>query len=160
MYIFHFLMINLDLWNAFCEVSPWGSFLFALQMQKKSMHPWGWGYHENTYETILWYTTYFFVISPKQRIWSWNFGFATTKIWPCIWFQKMYFFRLSTGDENVIDIRSFNYHPEYFGVHFSWWNHQRHFKIRPQRTQNLEFINLNCVTNKQPIHLSLRWLYC
>ena len=28
-------MIDLDLWNAFCEVSPWGSFLFTLQKQKK-----------------------------------------------------------------------------------------------------------------------------
>ena len=51
----------------------------------------------------------FFVISPKlQRIWSWNFGFTTRKIWAFIWYQKMYYFRLSPGDENVIGIRSFN----------------------------------------------------
>ena len=50
----------------------------------------------------------FFVISPKlQRIWSWNFGFATRKIWVFIWYQKMYYFWLSPGDENVIGIRSF-----------------------------------------------------
>ena len=40
----------------------------------------------------------FFVISPKlQRIWSWNFGFATRKIWASIWYQKMYHFWLSPG---------------------------------------------------------------
>ena len=31
----------------------------------------------------------FVVRSPKlQRIWSWNFGFATRKIWAFIWYQK------------------------------------------------------------------------
>ena len=40
----------------------------------------------------------FFVVFPKlQRIWSWNFGFATRKIWAFIWYQKMYYFRLSPG---------------------------------------------------------------
>ena len=40
----------------------------------------------------------FFVISPKlQRIWSWNFWFATRKIWAFIWYQKMYYFWLSPG---------------------------------------------------------------
>ena len=33
-HIFHFSLIDLDLWNAFCEVSPWGSFLFALSKRK------------------------------------------------------------------------------------------------------------------------------
>ena len=28
-----------DLWHAFCEVSPWGSFLFTLQRQKKVYTP-------------------------------------------------------------------------------------------------------------------------
>ena len=32
-------MIDLDLWNAFCEVSPRGSFLFTLQRQKKVCTP-------------------------------------------------------------------------------------------------------------------------
>ena len=46
----------------------------------------------------------FLVISPKlQRIWSWNFGFATRTYW----YQKMYYFRLSPGDENMVGIRSF-----------------------------------------------------
>ena len=41
----------------------------------------------------------FFVISPKlQRIWSWNFEFATRKIWAYIWYQKMYYFPLSPGE--------------------------------------------------------------
>ena len=35
-------------------------------------------------------------ISPKlQRIWSWNFGFAIRKIWAFIWYQKIYYLRLS-----------------------------------------------------------------
>ena len=38
----------------------------------------------------------FSVIPPKlQRIWNWNFGFAARKIWAFIWYQKMYYFRLS-----------------------------------------------------------------
>ena len=32
-------MIDLDLWNAFCEITPWGSFLFSLQRQKKVCTP-------------------------------------------------------------------------------------------------------------------------
>ena len=39
MHMFHFYLIDLDLWNAFCEVSPWGSFLFTLQRQKKVCTP-------------------------------------------------------------------------------------------------------------------------
>ena len=40
-----------------------------------------------------------FGISPKlQRIWSWNFGFAIRKIWAFIWYQKIYYFRLSPGE--------------------------------------------------------------
>ena len=39
MHIFHFYLINLDLWNAFCEVSPWGIFLFIFQRQKKVCTP-------------------------------------------------------------------------------------------------------------------------
>ena len=39
MHIFHFKLIDLDLWNAFCEVSPCGSFLFTLQRQKKVCTP-------------------------------------------------------------------------------------------------------------------------
>ena len=40
----------------------------------------------------------FFGISPKlQRIWSWNFGFAIRKIWAFVWYQKIYYFRLSPG---------------------------------------------------------------
>ena len=33
------LLIDLDLWNALCEVSPWGSVLFTLQRQKKVCTP-------------------------------------------------------------------------------------------------------------------------
>ena len=56
MYIFHFKLIDLDLWNAFCEVSPWGSFLFTLQRQKKVCTPGDIGSYENTKEIIFWYT--------------------------------------------------------------------------------------------------------
>ena len=38
-YIFQFYLIDLDLWNAFYEVSPWGSFLFTLHRQKKVCTP-------------------------------------------------------------------------------------------------------------------------
>ena len=39
MHIFLFQLIDLDLWNTFCEVSPWGSLLFTLQRQKKVCTP-------------------------------------------------------------------------------------------------------------------------
>ena len=39
MHIFHFKLIDLDLWNAFCVVSSWGSFLLTLQRQKKVCTP-------------------------------------------------------------------------------------------------------------------------
>ena len=99
-YIFHFKLTDLDLWNAFCEVSPWGSFLFTPQKQKKVCIPGDEAImkiHKKLFSGIPIKFT-FFVISPKlQRIWSWNFGFATRKIWAFIWYQKMYYFRLSPG---------------------------------------------------------------
>ena len=56
-----------------------------------------WKYKRN-YFLVYQLTSHFFVISPKlKRIWSWNFGFATRKIWAFIWCQKMYYFRLSPG---------------------------------------------------------------
>ena len=39
MCIFPFQLIDLDLWNVFCEVSPWGNFLFTLQRQNKVCNP-------------------------------------------------------------------------------------------------------------------------
>ena len=39
MCILHFQLIDLDLWNIFCEVSPWGNFLFTLQRQNKVSNP-------------------------------------------------------------------------------------------------------------------------
>ena len=35
MCILHFQLIDLDLWNVFCEVSPWGNFLFTLRGKTK-----------------------------------------------------------------------------------------------------------------------------
>ena len=85
--------IDLDLWNAICEVSPWSSFLFTLQRQKKVCTPGDEAMmkiHQKLFSGIPINFT-FFVISPKlKRIWSWNFGFATRKIWAFIWYQKMY----------------------------------------------------------------------
>ena len=45
-------------------------------------------------------------------------------------------------------------HPGFFGIYFSWWNHQMRFKM-----QNPEFVNLMCVTYSQPIPfpLTLKW---
>ena len=99
-YIFYIQLIDLDLWNAFCEASPWGSFLFTLQREKKVYTPEDEAIvkiHKKLFSGIHINFT-FFVISPKlQRIWGWNFGFATRKIWTFIWYQKMYYFRLSPG---------------------------------------------------------------
>ena len=100
MYIFHLQLIDLDLWNAFCEVSPWESFLFSLQRQKKVCTPGDEAImkiQKKLFSGIPINFT-FFVITPKlQGIWSWNFGFATRKIWAFIWYQKIYYFRLSPG---------------------------------------------------------------
>ena len=97
---FHFYLIGLDLWNAFCEVSPWGRFLFTLQRQKKVCTPGDEAImkiHKKLFSGIPFNFT-LFVISPKEkRIWSWNFGFAIRKIWAFIWYQKIYYFRLSPG---------------------------------------------------------------
>ena len=85
---------------AFCEVSPWGSFLFTLQRQKKVCTPGDKAImkiHKKLFSGIPINFT-LLVRSPKlQRIWSWNFGFAIRKIWAFIWYQKIYYFRLSPG---------------------------------------------------------------
>ena len=100
MHIFHFQLIDLDFWKAFCEVSPWGSCLFTLQRQKKVCTPGDEAImkiHKKLFSGIPINFT-LFVISPKlQRIWSWNFGFAIRKIWAFIWYQKIYYFPLSPG---------------------------------------------------------------
>ena len=100
MHILYFWLIDLDLWNALCEVSPWGSFLFTLQRQKKVCTPGDEAVmkiHKKLFSGIP-INFMLFVISPKlQRIWSWNFGFAIRKIWAFIWYQKIYYLRLSPG---------------------------------------------------------------
>ena len=72
-YIFHFLLIDLDRWNTFCEVSTGGSFLFTLQRQKNVCTPGDEAIikiHEKLFSGIPINFT-FFVIFPKlQRIWS------------------------------------------------------------------------------------------
>ena len=93
-------MIDLDLWNAFCEVSPSGSFLSTLQRQKKVCTPGDEAImkiHKKLFSGIPINCTFLVISSKPQRIWSWNFGFATRKIWAFIWYQKMYYFRLSPG---------------------------------------------------------------
>ena len=97
-YTFNWLTLTSEM--HFCEVSPWGSFLFSLQRQRKVCTPGmrlSWKYIRN-YFLVYHFIFTFFVISPKlQRIWSWNFGFANRKIGTFIWYQKMYHFRLSPG---------------------------------------------------------------
>ena len=101
MHIFHFELIDFDLWNAFCEVSPCGSFLFSRKRQKKVCTPGDEAVmkiHKKLFSGIPINFT-IFGISPKlQRIWSWNFGFEIRKIWAFIWYQKIYYFRLSPGE--------------------------------------------------------------
>ena len=66
---FTFNLIDLDLWNAFCEVSPWGSFLFTLQRQKKVCTPGDEAdmkIHKKLFSGIPINFT-FFVISPKLK---------------------------------------------------------------------------------------------
>ena len=41
-----------------------------------------------------------------------------------------------TFDILPFSIVIFNFHPEYFGVYFSWWNHQMRFKIVHSNTKN------------------------
>ena len=111
MHIFHLKLIDLDLWNAFCEVSPWGSFLFTLQRQKvctpgdEAIMK----IHKKLFSGIPFNFTLFVISAKLQRIWSWNFVFVIRKIWAFIWYQKIYYFRLSPGDENLIAIRCFKH---------------------------------------------------
>ena len=53
--------------------------------------------------------------------------------------------------------KCFNCHPDYFGIYFSWWYHQIHFKMvhSNAKMQNLQFINLKCVAYTQPIWVTL-----
>ena len=84
----------------FVKFHPCGSFLFTLQRQKKVCTPGDEAVmkiHKKLFSGIPINFT-IFGISPKlQRIWSWNFGFAIRKIWTFIWYQKIYYFRLSPG---------------------------------------------------------------
>ena len=104
-------LIDLDLWNAFCEVSPWGSFLLPPQRQKKvctSGDEAIMKIHKKIFSCIPINVT-LFVISPNlQRIWSWNFGFAIRKIWAFIDIKQYTTSGWALGDENVIGIRAFN----------------------------------------------------
>ena len=54
-------------------------------------------------------------------------------------------------------ILKLNGHSEYFGIYFSWWNHQMHLKMVHFniKSQNLELVILKCLTYAQPIPLSL-----
>ena len=139
MYIFHFYLIDLDLWNAFCEVSPcevspWGSFLFTLQRQKKVCTPGDEAImkiHKKLFSGIPINFTFFVISSKLQRIWSWNFGFATRNIWAFISYEKC---RPTTsgwalGDENVIGIRYFNNIVPVYWVVTIFLNKDRHLKL-------------------------------
>ena len=101
--------------------------LFTLQRQKKVCTPGDEAImkiHKKLFSGIPINFT-FFVISPKlHRICSWNFRFATRKIWAFIWYHKSTTSGWALGDENVIGVRSFKSAEEHlllFGT--IWWNH-------------------------------------
>ena len=109
--IFHFYLVDLDLWNAFCEVSPWGSFLFTLQRQKKECTPGDetiMKIHKKLFSGIPFNFT-FFAISPKYKefevesfylqIEKYGLSFDIKKCTTSGW---------ALGDGNVIGIRSFD----------------------------------------------------
>ena len=100
MCIFHFQLIDLDLWNAFCEVSPWGSFLFTLQRQKKVCNPGDEAMmkiHKKLFIGIPLNVTFSFISPKLQGVWRRNFRFAIRKIRAFIYDQKIHNFRLSPG---------------------------------------------------------------
>ena len=72
--------------------------MFTLQRQKKVCTPGDEAImkiHKQSFSGIPFNFT-LFIVSPKlQRILSWNFGFAIRKIWAFIWYQTIYYFRLS-----------------------------------------------------------------
>ena len=112
MCILHFQLIELDLWNAFCEVSPWGNFLFTLQMQLKyatlGMRLWC-KYIRNyllVYQLISHFLPYLQNYKEFEgdildlQLEKYGLSFETKKYTTSGW---------AWGDENVVGIRAFKY---------------------------------------------------
>ena len=67
----------------FFEVSPWYSFLFTLQRQKKSMQPGDEAMmkiHKKLFIGIPLNVTFSSYLQKLQGVWRWNFRFAIRKI--------------------------------------------------------------------------------
>ena len=82
----------------FFEVSPWYSFLFTLQRQKKVCNPGDEAMmkiHKKLFIGISLNVTFSFISQKLQGVWRWNFRFAIRKIRAFIWNQKIHYFRLS-----------------------------------------------------------------
>ena len=109
MCIFHFPLIDLDLWNAFCEVSPRGSFFKYSPKANESMQLWGWGYDEKKHKKLFIGIPLNFTFS---IIYLWNYKKFEGKISDCN--KKNWEFHLKAKnftvsgwtmrDENVISI--------------------------------------------------------
>ena len=113
MNIFHFKLIDLDLWNAFCEVSSWGSFLFTLQRQKKVCTLGDEAVMKIHKKLFLLYhlihTFCYISRTTKNLTEAEILDFAIRKIWAFIWYQKYTTSGWTLGDENVICIRAFKF---------------------------------------------------
>ena len=113
MCILHFQLIDLDLWNVFCEVSPWGNFLFTLQRQNKltmyaTLGMRLWCKYIRNYLLVYQLTSHFlpYLRNYKEfegeisdlQLEKYGLSFETKKYTNSIW---------ARGDENVIGIRAF-----------------------------------------------------
>ena len=111
MCILHFQLIDLDLWNVFCEVSPWGNFLFTLQRQNKVCNPGDEAMICKYINYLLVYqlTSHFlpYLRNYKEfegeisdlQLEKYGLSFENKKCTTSVW---------ARGDENVIGIRAFN----------------------------------------------------
>ena len=117
MCILHFQLIDLDLWNVFCEVSPWGNFLFTLQRQNKltkyaTLGMRLWCKYIRNYLLVYQLTSHFlpYLRNYKEfegeisdlQLEKYGLSFETKKYTTSIW---------ARGDENVIGIRAFKVKP-------------------------------------------------
>ena len=110
MCILHFQLIDLDLWNVFCEVSLWGNFLFTLQRQNKVCNPGErlWCKYIRNYLLVYQLTSHFlpYLRNYKEfegeisdlQLEKYGLSFETKKYTTSGW---------AWGDENVIGIRAF-----------------------------------------------------
>ena len=85
---FHFQLIELELWNTFCEVSPKVCFLQPPEAKVRMWHC-EWGCYKKLIIGIP-VNIIFCAISPKlQRTWRWNFRMIMRKIWASLHHQKL-----------------------------------------------------------------------